>query len=377
MRVNKTFSHLQPYIFDHLNRKAREQGPDVIQLVTGNPDLPTPRRIGEAVARAAQDYHPDPPLIGLPELREAVADYYHARFGIELSPEHVIIGHGTKSDLWDFTRLFSSFGDSVVVPDPSYPIVRESVLLDGRSVVPVPFREGTLDLNGKALGDSAIVYLANPNNPDGRVIDKQRLGILADVAEQRDITVLSDIVYADITLLADKKSPSFLQTGSFAGVELGGFKVYSMTGFRVSWFVTLNDDIASCWKRYKCNRDKGTPVYTQAAALTALTDQAVADEVAAHLAEYRARASMLKQGLEDAGFQVHGLNHTPFAWIRTPEEYTSWEFVDLLLAEKSVLAIPGSAFGQEGEGFFRASIFQPRALLEEAIDRISSFVRRI
>lgn len=373
-KINPGFAALQPYLFSTLAAKAVAKGDGLLQLVSGNPDLPTPEVITEALARAATGYYPDPPSLGDDSLREAIAQYYVRQFGVEISAENIVVGHGTKTDLWDIGRVFSAEGDTFILPDPGYPIVKESSVFEGRIPHEVPFsKEHIWDLRCLDRSEFSLVYLCNPNNPNGAVQYKDTLSDIAARAVDANALLLSDIVYADFHLLSDKAAPSVFNaedTDSVA-VELGGFKAYSMTGFRVSWFATKNEEIAERWKRFKNNRDKGTPVPIQVAACEALTNKEARGAMAQRMDVYRKRAGALKKGLEGLGLEVHGLGHTPFAWVRVPQGCTSAGFAQRLLDECKLLVIPGTAFGSEGEGFVRLSIFADESQIEEAVSRIS------
>lgn len=185
---------------------------------------------------------------------------------------------------------------------------------------------------------------------------------------------MSDVVYSDLQLLGNTPSPSIFQCSEAneVAVELGGWKAYSMTGYRISWFATRNVEIAAFWKRYKSNRDKGTPIPVQRAALKALTDSTAVTQMQKNLLEYRERAMLLKQGFTQFGLTVAGLQHTPFAWIKVTQGETSEGFAERILHQASVLVIPGSYFSPAGEGCFRASIFQPKEKLRKALEKIEN-----
>ena len=380
MRVNDGFSDLGMYMFTKLSDMAAQGGSDLIKLVTGNPDLETPQGIKDALRNSANNYYPDPPSWGMEDLRVAVAGYYQSRFGVNVPLDNIIIGHGTKSDMWDIGRVFSNPGDTYVIPDPSYPIVRDSGNFEGRLVKAVPFTDGKwkISIENFTDGQLALLYLCNPNNPNGIVLGIEETEDIVSRVNDVNGMVLSDIVYSDLQLLGERASPSVFEVESAkdVAVELWSPKAYSMTGHRISSFVTLNDEIAAYWKRFKSNRDKGTPVYAQLALLAALTDGTVKEEVDRYLEIYKQRALLLKTGFEDMGLKVGGLDHTPFAWVKLPGEIKSEEFADRLVKEASVLVVPGSYFSKTGEGYFRASIFQPKEKIEMALDRIKSFLQK-
>ncbi len=377
VKVNRGFRSIGTYLFEDLRQKAATKGNELIQLVTGNPDIETPSGIRNAVAKVVHDYYPNPPSTGTDELREAISTYYRSRFGVELPPANIIIGHGTKSDLWDIGRVFSNPQEKYIIPDPTYSIITDSGYFENRMVKFVQFTKDKWIIPDEFFDDSiALIYLCNPNNPNGVVTNTAGILDIVSKARNADTLVVSDIVYADFQLLGINKSPSVFQVEEArdVAVELGGFKVYSMTGYRISWLATLNDRIAQYWKRFKSNRDKGTPVYTQAAALAALTDISVQEEIKQNLKKYRERAVILKEGFGRMGLKVHGLDSTPFAWVEVPSGTKSNEFSDKLLHEASVLIVPGTSFGKGGEGYFRVSIFAKKEEIEEALTRIESVI---
>lgn len=379
-QLNRGLDKLNPYIFTQLEIVARKFGDDLIQLVSGNPDLPTPIPICERLRDAALSYSPNPPNTGTVGLRHAVVEYYKSRFNVSLHPEEVIIGHGTKSDLGDIARLFSNPGDCYAVADPGYPIVSERGYFDDRVVLSVPYIEKganklswdikNIESNSEKL---AVIYLCNPNNPNGALAELEEMETLVSIAAKRSALILSDIVYADFRLLGKSPSASIFQVpgAEQVAIELGGFKVFSMTGYRVSWAVIRNPSLARAWKSYKSNRDKGTATAIQHAAETALRDPEVSKQVGAYLAEYGKRAQVLHDGLTGLGFRVFGLEHTPFAWIETPRGLPSEKFCERLLSRAKVMLVPGSAFGKRGDAYVRASIFSPLERIQEALSLIS------
>ncbi len=374
-KYNEGFKEMHEYLLAKIQRRAASKGQDLIQLASANPDLDTPDTIQESVAKVANEYHPEPSSAGIPELREAISGHYMERFGVHVPPENIIVGHGIKSDLGDVGRAFSNRGDWYVLPDAGYPIIANTGRFEGRILKHSRYtQDGKIEIPDKVLDRErlALVYLCNPNNPDGVLIEPPEISSLAAKVGRAGALLLSDIAYADFQLLGDVRSPSVFQAegAKDIAIELGGFKAYSMTGHRVSWFASLNENMLRYWQRFKSNRDKGTPVAMQVAALTALTDKTIGLEIQKYMTEYADRASIMKKGLEEMGLEVRGLEHTPFAWVHVPSGFSSEGFTDLLLDNASVCVVPGNGFGPGGEGYVRISIFQPRDTLEEALSRI-------
>jgi len=375
--INKNFKKLsENYLFQELALKRNElikQGKDVIALAIGDPDLETPMPIREAMAKEILEvYHKYPESEGMLELRQALSQYYKKRFKVNMPADNIFISFGAKTDLFDVVRVFSNTEDVIAVQDPAYPVYENSILFEGRNIKYLPCIEENNFLPDLNLLDKniALAYLCYPNNPTGATAPKSYLAELIKKLKQINALLIYDIAYADF---GPRMAPSIFSIPGAKDIalEFGSFsKPYSMTGYRLSWFAAKNPEIVKYWQKFRNNRDSGCSNYIQKAGITALTSPEVEKIVRKNMAEYSERAKLLKTGFEKLTMQVFGLEHTPYAWVSIPKGYTSKSFAEKLLNEAYVIVTPGSGFGPSGEGYVRATIFQPKAKIEEALERI-------
>lgn len=382
MIFNKNFKKLpQNYLFQELAIKKQrliEKGKDVIALGIGDPDLETPKFIRQTAARELlRNYHKYPESEGMRELRQALSDYYKSRFKANLLAQDILISFGAKTDLFDAIRVFSNSDDLIAIQDPAYPVYENSAIFENRQIKYLPCLEDNNFLpNINALDKSIkLVYLCYPNNPTGARATKKYLINLIKKLKQINALLIYDIAYADFcpgTKAPDAPSIFSIPGAKDIAIEFGSFsKPYSMTGFRLSWSASKNPEITKHWQILRNNRDSGCSNYIQRAGLFAIMSKQVARIVKKNMKIYGERVKVLKHGFEKLGLKTYGLDHTPYAWIKIPKKYSSKSFCEKLLQEAQVLVTPGSGFGPSGEGFIRATIFQDKAKLQEAIKRIS------
>lgn len=381
MHINKGFNAWdRPYLFQAMEQAYSSldagQKERIINLGIGDPDLPTPEPIREAIAREHRSvYHGYPTSQGRRDLREALAAHYVMRYGVNMDPDHFCIGPGAKTDLFDLNAVFAEAGDTVVILDPAYPVYRDAA---GYRQNPIRYLQGTLDNNYQPDPESidesiALIYLCYPNNPTGVVAERDYIQRMIDLAIRKNCMIIMDIAYADF-IPGNHASTAFsifeLPGGDEVGIEVGSFsKPFSMTGDRLSWVAIKNPEARKCWHRYRSNRDSGASSYDQAGGLAALTDPSVAPIVRSNFEIYGRRAAILTMGLRSLGFPMTGLTNTPYAWFKTPC-CNSVEAARRIMTEAGIILTPGSGFGPSGEGFLRATIFQPESRLMEAIDRL-------
>ncbi len=352
----------------------------VINLGIGDPDLPTPGPIREAIIREHRSrYHGYPTSQGRLDLREALVGYYLDRFAVRMHPDEFYIGPGAKTDLFDLNAVFAEPGDTVAIMDPAYPVYRDAAAYRGQRI---HYLKGSME-NAyqpnwenppKDSGPLALIYLCYPNNPTGVGTSREYIRKLIDIALRLDSMIIMDIAYADF--LPGNTTPTAfsifdLPGGEDVGIEVGSFsKPFSMTGDRLSWVAIKNPEARKYWHRYRSNRDSGVSNYEQAGGLAALTDPEVKKIVRSHFEIYGRRAEIIRKGLKTLGFSMTGLDNTPYAWIKFPG-LDSETAVRFLLQEVGIIFTPGSGFGPAGEGFIRATIFQPERRLEEAMERLA------
>jgi len=379
VRVAKRIENLPPYLFAELDRKVaakRAEGADVISLGIGDPDLPTPRHIVEALQEAAEDptTHQYPSYYGLPAFRLAIADWYRTRFGVELDPETEVLPLiGLKEGLAHMAWAFVDPGDRALIPDPGYPVYATSTALAGGDPQFMPLRAEDRFLprlrDLRAPERTKAIWLNYPSNPTGAVADLGFFEQAVAFARRHHILLCHDAAYSEITF-DGYVAPSVLQvTGSKdVAVEFGSLsKTYNMTGWRVG-YVVGNRTAVGGLATLKTNLDSGIFNAVQRAAVAALTGPQ--DHVEQMRAIYQKRRDVVVSALQDVGISLEPPLGSIYVWVPVPPGKTSAEFTQELLEQAAVVVSPGTGYGPHGEGFVRISLTVPDARLQEAMARI-------
>jgi LL-diaminopimelate aminotransferase len=377
VKFAKRLDAVPPYLFAELERKvteAEKAGVDVISLGIGDPDLPTPPAVIDALAEAARDprTHQYPTNHGTEEFRAAAADFYRDRFGVELDPNgEVIPVLGGKEGVGHIALACLDPGDVCLAPDPGYPPYTSGPVFAGATVHYLPLREenGFLpDLDGAP--DAKLLYLNYPNNPTGATAELDFFAHAIDVARERDLIVVHDNAYSEVAF-DGYRPPSFLEADGAkeVGVEIFSLsKGWNMTGWRAG-LVAGNPEIVERYRQLKTNLDSGMSEAVQHAAAVALTTER---EFPREVSEvYARRRDLLATGLREVGLEVNVPRATPYFWVAVPEGHTSASFTELLLEQASVLVSPGDSYGPSGAGYVRLSLTVPDSRLEEAVDRMT------
>ncbi len=379
MRLAKRVEQLPPYLFAELDRRVaarRASGADVISLGVGDPDLPTPPHVVEALRRAAEDAstHRYPSYFGLPELRQAIADFYQRRFGVSLDPDAQVQPLiGSKEGLVNLTYCFLDPGDAALVPDPGYPVYGISAILAGGEAVSMP-----LDASGGFVPDfdaivvppsAKVLWLNYPSNPTAAVADVGTFERAVGFAGEHDLLLCHDAAYSEITF-DGFVAPSALQARDAHDlvVEFGSLsKTYNMTGWRVGYAVG-NADAIRALSTIKTNVDSGIFNAVQHAAVAALTGPQ--DHVEAMRAVYQKRRDLVVASLAEVGLALEPPLGSIYVWVPAPGGRTAIDFAADLLDQAAVVVAPGTGYGARGEGFVRISLTVADDRLEEAMARI-------
>jgi LL-diaminopimelate aminotransferase len=386
VRFAKRLDAVPPYLFAELERKLaekRREGVDVISLGIGDPDLPTPQPVVDALIAGARDAatHQYPTNHGSEELREAAAGFYRDRFGVELDPSaEVVPALGGKEAVGHIALALLDPGDVSLSPDPGYPPYTSGPLFAGAELHYLALEEanGFLpDLEAiphEIAARANVLYLNYPNNPTGAIVQPGYFERAVEFARANDLVVVHDNAYSEICF-DGYRAPSFLETpgAKTVGVEIFSIsKGWNMTGWR-SGLVVGNAEVVERYRRLKTNLDSGMFEAVQRATIAALTD---ARDFPREMSEvYRRRRDLVAEGLAAIGLEVRPPKATPYFWVRVPEGHTSESFTELVLEQAGVLVSPGPAYGPSGEGFFRISVTVPDDRLEEAVRRIESSLR--
>jgi LL-diaminopimelate aminotransferase len=386
LRFARRLDAVPPYLFAELERKLaekRREGVDVISLGIGDPDLPTPRPVVEALIAAARDAstHQYPTNHGSDELREAAAGFYRDRFDVELDARSEIVpALGGKEAVGHVALALLDPGDVALAPDPGYPPYTSGPLFAGADLHYLPLREENAFLPDleqipeTLIGRANVLYLNYPNNPTGAVTQPGYFERAVDFARANDVIVVHDNAYSEICF-DGYRAPSFLETpgAKEVGIEIfSPSKGWNMTGWR-SGLVAGNAEVVERYRQLKTNLDSGMFEAVQRATVAALTE---ARDFPREMSEvYRRRRDLVAEGLTAIGLDVTVPRATPYFWVHVPDGHTSESFTELVLEEAGVLVSPGPAYGPSGEGFFRISLTVPDDRLEEAVRRIESSLR--
>src|ERR1700736_2728138 len=379
---------LPPYVFAEVNAlkaQARGERRDVIDLGMGNPDGPTPPHIVAKLIEAVQNpkTHGYSTSRGIPGLRRAYAAYYARRFNVELDPEReIIVTLGSKEGFANLAQAITAPGDTILVPNPCYPIHSFGFIMAGASVRHVPVGPD-IDFLGelkKAVQHSIpaplAIVLNFPANPTAQTVDLDFYGEIVDFCRHHDIIVLSDLAYAEI-YFGEKPPPSILEAPGARdiAVEFSSLsKTYSMAGWRIG-FAVGNARLIAALSRVKSYLDYGAFTPIQVAATAAL--HGPQDCIAEIRERYRARRDVLVDGLRQAGWPILEPDATMFAWAPIPPAFRaigSLAFSKLLLERANVAVSPGIGFGEYGEGFVRIALVENRQRLRQATRNIKAFL---
>lgn len=383
-------SRLPPYVFNIVNElkaKARARGEDIIDFGMGNPDRPTPQHIVDKLVEAAQrdDTHRYSVSKGIPRLRKAICGWYKRRYDVELDPEtEAIVTIGSKEGLSHLALATMGPGDTVLVPNPAYPIHPYGFVIAGADIRHVPMVPGVdfFEELQKAIRESwpkpKMLVLNFPANPTAQCVELEFFERVVAIAREHGIWVVHDLAYADIAF-DGYVAPSILQVPGARDVAVEFFtlsKSYNMPGWRVG-FMCGNPVLVHALARMKSYMDYGTFTPIQVAAITAL--EGPQDCVAEICATYRARRDVLCEGLNAIGWEVARPKATMFVWARIPEPYRaqgSLEFSKRLIAEAKVAVAPGIGFGDYGDDHVRFGLIENEHRTRQAIRGIRDMFRK-
>jgi alanine-synthesizing transaminase len=381
---------LPPYVFDAVNRakaKARAAGEDIIDFGMGNPDMPTPQHIVDKMIEAVADprTHRYSTSRGIPGLRKAMAAYYDRRFGVELDPEREIIATlGSKEGLANLAQAITAPGDTILVPNPSYPIHPYGFIIAGASIrhLPTGPSHDFMTMLERATRHSVpaptALVLNYPSNPTAEVVDLDFYGTVVDFCRSRNIWILSDMAYGEI-YFDGKPPPSILQIPGARDIAVeftSMSKTYAMPGWRVG-FAAGNARLVQALARIKSYLDYGAFTPIQVAATAALNGPQ--DCVEEMRTIYGHRRDVLVKSMADAGWTIPSPAATMFAWVPIPPAFAhlgSLEFSQLLLAEAKVAVAPGVGFGEYGDTHVRIALVENEHRIRQAARNVRRFLSK-
>ena len=384
MKLARRVQELPPYLFAQISRKIAEkraQGVDVISFGVGDPDLPTPPHIIDALVEAARDpaNHHYPETDGLPELRQAIAGWYERRFGLAFDPDREVLPLiGSKEGIGHIPLCLIDPGDVALVPEPGYPVYPVAVQFAGGTPYELPLLEerGFLpDLESipeDVARRAKLLWLNYPNNPTAAVAGLDFFERAAAFARRHEITVVHDMAYSEVAY-DGYRPPSFLQApGARAvGIEVHSLsKSYNMTGWRIGMAVG-NAELIDALGRVKSNLDSGVPNAIQGMAIAALDGPQ--DCIEEHNRIYQRRRDRLVEALRGVGLRVTPPKASLYLWAGLPAGVGSTAFAERLLDDTGVVVTPGVGYGAHGEGYVRLSLTIPDDQLEEGVRRLQGW----
>jgi len=372
---------LPPYVFtiiDGLKVQARRAGVDVIDLGFGNPDIPSPDIAVDKLCEAAHNTrnHRYSASRGIPKLREAVAERYRTRFGVELDPEREVISTiGAKEGFSHLMWVLLGPGDAALVPSPSYPIHIWAPLFAGAAAREIPmstdgnFIERMREAYEYSWPKPRVIVLSFPHNPTTACVDLEFFQQVVDFAREHEVVVVHDNAYAELGF-DGYKPPSILQAegAKECAVELYSMtKAFSMAGWRIA-FLVGNETVVQGLAKLKSYLDYGTFQPVQIAATVTLREAVDFPEEVGRV--YQGRRDVLIDGLHRIGWDVPRPKGTMFAWAPIPEPYRemgSVEFASMLVREAEVATSPGIGFGPGGEGYVRFALIENEQRIQQAV----------
>ena len=387
MRLARRVQQLPPYLFARISELIAEQraaGVDVISLGIGDPDLPTPPHVIEALQRAAEDpaNHRYPETEGLHAFRESVARWYDRRHGVALDPETEVVSLiGSKEGIGHLPLCLIDPGDLAISTSPGYPVYEVATMFAGGETLALPLREedGWLprldEVSGTDAARAQLLWLNYPNNPTGAIADLDFFERAVAWAKQHDVAIAHDLAYSDVCF-DGYEAPSILEVDGArdVAIEFNSLsKTFNMTGWRVAMAVG-NAELVDALRRVKSNLDSGVPQAVQEMAIAALDGPR--DAIDGHNEVYQARRDRAVEVLRELGLRVDPPSASLYVWARLPEgERSSAEYAQRLVEATGVVVTPGVSYGDAGEGYIRISLTLADDRLEEALARLSRFAR--
>ncbi len=394
MRDFPRIKRLPPYVFNitnELKMAARRAGEDIIDMSMGNPDGPTPRHIVDKLVEASQREHTHGYSVskGIPRLRRAICGWYERRYGVTFDPDsEAIVTIGSKEGLAHLMLATLERGDTVLVPNPSYPIHIYGAIIAGADIRSVRMTPGVdfFEELQRAIRESfpkpKMMILGFPSNPTARCVEPEFFERVVALAREHDILVVHDLAYADIVFdgwTAGNRAPSIMQVPGAREVAVEFFsmsKSYNMAGWRIGYMVG-NAEMVNALARIKSYHDYGTFTPIQVASIVAL--EGPQDCVEENRLKYQRRRDVMAKGLHEAGWMVEVPKASMYIWAQIPEPYRamgSLEFAKKVLKDAKVAVSPGIGFGEYGDDHVRFALIENEARNRQAIRGIKEMFRK-
>lgn len=391
MKTNTNYQNIaDSYLFSTVAKKVNEfaaKYPDkkIIKLGIGDVTLPLCKEVVKALKNASEEmgikesFHGYGPEQGYEFLKTKLQKYYETH-GVNLDNDEIFISDGAKSDLGNILDLFA-VDNTVLVPDPVYPVYVDTNIMAGRKVV---YIDANADNNFLPLPDKAIkadiIYICSPNNPTGAVYNKEQLKAWVDYAKENKSVILFDAAYE--CFITDEELPRSIfeiEGAKSCAIEFCSFsKMAGFTGTRCGWTVVPkeleNGLLNKMWLRRQTTKFNGVPYIVQRGA-EAVFSEVGQKEIQENLNYYKENAKIISDVLKKHNIWHIGGQHSPYIWLKCPNNMKSWEFFDYLLENIQVVGTPGSGFGRNGEGYFRLTSFGSRENTKEAVERMDKLFK--
>lgn len=392
MEINENYKNLEAsYLFSTIARKVKEfseKNPDkkIIRLGIGDVTRPLCKSVVEAMKKAVDEmgtfegFHGYGPEQGYDFLKEKIQGYYKEK-KVDLKLDEIFISDGAKSDLGNILDIFSK-DNTVLIPDPVYPVYVDTNIMQGRKII---FAQANQENNFLPLPNddvkADIVYICSPNNPTGAVYNKEQLKKWVDWANKNNAVILYDAAYE--CFISDESLPRSIfeiEGAKTCAIEFCSFsKTAGFTGTRCGYTVVplelnFNDmSLNKMWLRRQTTKFNGVPYIVQRGAEAVFSNQGQ-KEIKENINYYKKNAKIIADTLTKHNIWFTGGVHSPYIWLKCPNNMTSWEFFDFMLEKIQVVGTPGAGFGKNGEGFFRLTSFGTNELTKEAMERLDKIL---
>lgn len=397
LKINSNYLKLaESYLFVNIANKVaafEKEHPEmpIIRLGIGDVTRPLPKAVIESIQKAAQEmgsastFRGYGPECGYDFLRKAIAENDFASRGVSIDIDEIFVSDGAKSDTGNIGDIFD-IDNVVAVCDPVYTVYVETNVMAGRGgeavdgkfskILYMPCTKENNFLPQIPQEHADIIYLCFPNNPSGASIDCAGLKKWVDYALQNGSVILFDAAYEAFITEDLPHSIYEIEGAKKCAIEFRSFsKTAGFTGTRCAFTVVPKElvfggvSLNKLWNRRQSTKMNGVSYMIQRGAEAVYSEEGK-KEVRENIAYYLNNAKIIREGLQNAGFEVYGGINSPYIWLKTPEGYTSWQFFDMLLEKTGVVGTPGSGFGKNGEGYFRLTSFNTKENTQRAVERI-------
>lgn len=394
LKINENYAKLkESYLFSEIAHRVSafsKVHPEkkLIRMGIGDVTLPLCDAVVSAMKQASEEmgkaetFRGYGPEQGYDFIKEKIREYY-AKRGVSLSPDSIFISDGAKSDLGNILDIFSK-DNTVLIPDPVYPVYVDTNVMDGRKIVFADANEknGFLPLPDDKT-DADIIYICSPNNPTGAVYDREGLTKWVDFAKKHGSVILFDAAYE--AFVADKELPRSIYEIDGAkecAIEFCSLsKTAGFTGTRCGYTVVPEElifgghSLNKFWLRRQTTKFNGVSYIVQRAAEAVFSDEGQ-KQIIENINYYRENARIITSAFDELGITYFGGKNSPYIWMKCPDGMDSWTFFDRLLTDAGVVGTPGAGFGENGEGFFRLTSFSNHENTTEAMERFKILIKK-